>query len=352
MAGHQLLIGKGTDALGSDLSIHGSVAIDYELITTKEVTLADHSYVMVDTGLAAGNVTVRLPAAELHPRRIYSIKKVSDDHSVNLLPPPSDKIEGESGMVIPQGERGGVTVLSDGLSRWHVLSQLGKLEVLGREAYVVHHITSVTPELVAWFRCEEKEGADVYGIIAEERGLSIDGADHITGATGVLGGGIDFDGTVALVNDREPHIDFSGNLTVMASIKPGGTGRRPIFALINWGAGSHCLSLSSSHHLSHRYKRGAVQHDETLVTPEKAEVGHWTNVAITISGEVVQFYHDGVMIHDYEMDEAVPPFDSQALYVGRDNGTKRFVGTMDEVMFFDEALDPAEIKSLRELMQP
>lgn len=70
MAGHHLIIGKGTDAFGSDLSIHGSVAIDYQLIITKEVTLTDHSYVMVDTALAAGNVTVRLPAAELHPRRI------------------------------------------------------------------------------------------------------------------------------------------------------------------------------------------------------------------------------------------------------------------------------------------
>jgi hypothetical protein len=268
------------------------------------------------------------------------------------LSQPSDEIEGESGLAIPQGERGGVTVLSDGLSSWHVLSKIGKYEYLNREAYVVHHITSVAPGLRAWFRCEEKEGTGVYDIIAEERGLSTDGADEIIGVSGVLGGGIDFDGTVALVNDREPKIDISGNLTVMASIKPRGTGRRPIFALINWGKGSHYLSLSSSHHLSHRCKRGPVQHDETLVTPEKAEVGLWTNVAITISGEVVKFYHDGVMIHDYEMDEAVPPFDSQAIYVGRDNGTKRFVGTMDEVMFFDEALEPEEIKSLRELMLP
>ena len=84
---------------------------------------------------------------------------------------------------------------------------------------------------------------------------------------------------------------------------------------------------------------------------DKANVGEWTNVAMTICEKDVRFYHDGEMIYNYKMRDLVPPFDSQALYLGRDNGIKRYVGLMDEVMLFDETLSSHEIKEISDLMQ-
>ena len=58
MAGHHILVGHAVDSMGSDLTIDGSVALAYQLVTSKHTTLGGNSYVMVDTGAVAGNVNI------------------------------------------------------------------------------------------------------------------------------------------------------------------------------------------------------------------------------------------------------------------------------------------------------
>ncbi len=91
-----------------------------------------------------------------------------------------------------------------------------------------------------------------------------------------------------------------------------------------------------------------------IVSDWVPEVNTWYHLAVTMkSGDKLLFYRDGEVIKESSYPLAIPAGASKAILIGKGNGaTENFEGIIDEVVVFDEALSPEDVKGLMGISSP
>lgn len=76
------------------------------------------------------------------------------------------------------------------------------------------------------------------------------------------------------------------------------------------------------------------------------ELTNWIHFAVTLDGNSLRFYRDGVLIDEFESGEMIKSCD-HSLWIGtKASGRKCWDGRIDELAFFDQALSTDEIQKL------
>jgi hypothetical protein len=168
---------------------------------------------------------------------------------------------------------------------------------------------------------------------------------------GYRGRGITMDGEqqYALFPDSET-MQFAGAFTIAAWLRVDHVPTNVEFILSRSFGDADELSLAlavdSTMHLRYVSQGGA-----TLVSTTELTVGEWTHVALSFDATTKRVFLDDTLAGS---EEAPLPFtwDDHHLFFGADEGASitlandHLLGVIDEIMFFDRALDANELSGL------
>jgi hypothetical protein len=174
---------------------------------------------------------------------------------------------------------------------------------------------------------------------------------QVFGHAGYIANGFWLDGAsqYGLVQQRPSKLDFANAFTFTAWVH---VDRIPTdFAVIvsrSFGTGSDsslALLVDSSMHLRYDSQGGG-----SVTSAHALPLATWTHVALTYDGTVKRVFINGTL-DATETAPAPVTWDDHAIMFGADEETSvsdvghRMTGTLDEVMFFDRALDASELVS-------
>ena len=122
-----LVVGGSTGS--SNLHVNGSFGLSVQS-TSSNLTLAEHSLVLVNSNAPATTVEVVLPQASTMTGRVYTVKKTASSGNVLLRSDgstsSSNLIDSSGHVLLTEGSYGAISILSDG-SRWCATSSLNAL---------------------------------------------------------------------------------------------------------------------------------------------------------------------------------------------------------------------------------
>jgi hypothetical protein len=172
---------------------------------------------------------------------------------------------------------------------------------------------------------------------------------------GQLGGALETNGVGYALVARSPSIDsIVGQVTVAAWIYLEGTivdFATAASRQIGTGLTQHYhLSLDQTGHPSAFINRG-VPSDfyRFLNAPNPVVPMTWTHIAVTYDGAMASLYVDGAVVHSLPISGTFGPDTTPLVLGGNGNQqdvTERFPGRIDEIVLYNRALDPAEIRQL------
>lgn len=140
LVSNQLVVGGGSGI--SDLSIHGSFGLSYQLVSVNAL-LGDHSVVMVDS--SSDNIVLTLPYAGNVTGRMYQIKKISTSNFV-WVNGGGNLIDDTTPIELPEStELASVKLISDG-NQWYKINEANVSD------------TVASSNLVGWWKLDETTG--------------------------------------------------------------------------------------------------------------------------------------------------------------------------------------------------
>ncbi len=203
------------------------------------------------------------------------------------------------------------------------------------------------PSLVGWWKLDETSG-----LTAADSSLF--GNDGILTSgewtNGVVGGALEFDGTVGYVSvPSSSSLQLTNALTIAGWIKANswdsGNDVDPIARKGEGNPNNYQLAVVDGR--ATFYLDGGEADDDGFVGNTPLNTDQWYHIAATWDGVAVRIYVDGVVDND-PSDSRVDAIgtDTRPFYLGGRSGADLFEGTLDDVRLYNRALSEAEIKSL------
>ena len=201
---------------------------------------------------------------------------------------------------------------------------------------------------VGWWKLDDGGGSSA----ADSSGTGNNGTlvNNPAWISGVLGGGMNFNGTNQRVSIADNNsLDVSNQITIAAWIKPGKKDTQyPIKKARGDSINGYELSLSSSGKIFVRFNQAASGNTYRLdsSTSYPTDGNTWMHVAATYDGATIKLYVNGVL--DASMNTAVTiATNTIPLSLGSDDqNSAPFQGGLDDVRIYGRALSAAEIQSL------
>jgi len=187
--------------------------------------------------------------------------------------------------------------------------------------------------LVASYDFNEGTGSSLTDRSGNSHAGTVIGA---TWTTGKFGGALSFDGVNDYVNiPDDTQLDITGDITLMAWVNTPGGGFDNIIVKGVLGS-AYALFLNS---LGLEYNLGTYSGS----TGESIPADTWTHVALTYDGSNIRIYRNSAEV------VTVPSFGSLGtnagdLQIGAAQGTSPFIGKIDDVRIYNQALSQAEIQ--------
>jgi hypothetical protein len=176
-----------------------------------------------------------------------------------------------------------------------------------------------------------------------------------TWTTGVIGGGLSFDGISdhVLIPDA-PSLDLTDAMTVAAWIRPNQQATQYLVKKASSDTvDGYELSLSTSGTVFVRFNRASASaagdgntYRIDSTTPYPTD-GNWMHVAATYDGAYMRLYINGVLEETLAASVSITTNALQLSIGAEDNGSGFFDGALDEVHLFNYALDETEILALK-----
>ncbi len=210
--------------------------------------------------------------------------------------------------------------------------------------------------VIGYWTFDESSGTTVY----DSSGNGNDGllhnqtfaSDSVSPAK--LADGLDFDGTTGFVSiNHDPTLQPTGALSITAWIKGDA-----------WTSGSEVNTiLRKGNSDPHNYQLAIADGKLTLSLDNSdgsgiqgdtvLDTGRWYHVAATWDGSTVKLYVDGVLDNSPGDTHSGPiATDERKVRIGGASTTDFFDGTIDDVRFYNYALDATEAKSVKGIGQP
>jgi len=174
-------------------------------------------------------------------------------------------------------------------------------------------------------------------------------------SNGIVSGALSFDGSGDLVDVGVIDVTGGEGLTLSMFINPGGdTGDlRLISKAVGVGEQDHFWMISTYDGTRLRFRLRADEVTSTLITTRSVlEVGKWYHVTCTFDGREMRIYGNGILVACMPKEGVVSTDPVAQAAIGNQPagaGDQSFVGLIDEVMVFNRALGPQEIKRLTTL---
>ena len=177
------------------------------------------------------------------------------------------------------------------------------------------------------------------------------GASTPTWISGVLGGGLHFDGLAARVDAPDAaSLDLTGPFSIAAWIRPDVAGTQYLVKkAVHGSIDGFELSLSSDGYVFLRVNQSSSGNALRLesTSPHPADGVTWMHVFASFDGDRFFLYLNG----EYEGTLAAPGLsiganDEPLSFGGQPNGAGLYRGALDEVYLFDHALDETELHAL------
>ncbi len=204
--------------------------------------------------------------------------------------------------------------------------------------------------LVGHWKLDETTGT----VAADSSGNGLNGTVQggATWAAGKIGGALRTDGTddyVELGNPAALDLSGAGQATIAAWINVAVTkNHNAIFTKGEWRA-AYSLSIKGDTAPPNRLWTG---NDTSVFSADPVPLNEWTHVAVTIRGDLTNFYINGKLNGPADQDRGEPIDNSvRTAAIGREdrNGTTPrwyFNGLLDDVRVYNEALPEEQIQAL------
>ncbi len=204
------------------------------------------------------------------------------------------------------------------------------------------------PELIAYWKFDEKTGITAYDSSGYGNHGTIQGATWVTGK---FGGALSFDGKDDYLKvPSNPSLDTKNEITLEAWINPEKGNPYPI---LEYNDGTHAgVHLWQWRRWSDLYANLVNTRGYCLLeAPEVISTG-WQHIAVTYDGIYGKLYHNGELVATTKI-QWLSLQTTYDFYIGlRPNENRYFKGLIDEVRIYNRGLSQAEIRADMKITQP
>jgi hypothetical protein len=331
----QLTIGDSSGS--SNLYINGSIGFSMQTMTSSS-NISASSIVLADS--SSGNLRCYLPSASSCEGRRYSIKKTSSLNNVYLYGGPFDDqvyLKLNSGTsALPY-----VSMLSAS-GNWHITTMSGNAQ------------ESSAANLVAWYPFNESSGTSTQDGSVNSKTGTLNNMDFSSdGSTGILDRALSFSATNDSVTADSSNVQFgSQDFSVAVWVNTASATRQFVASTYSGGGADsfYCEINSAGKPSFQLYSAGADVSGSSSIL---ARDGTWHHVTWVFNrAGNAQFYVDGILDGTVIDISAVTSIDNaNVLTIGKYQPATSitFVGSMDDLRFYNKALSQAEVRELYQL---
>lgn len=330
----------GASAMVSSLNINGSIGFSTQNISDN-VTLSGNSFVFVDN--SSGNIYLTLPQASTVAERRYCIKATGAVGTINIK--GGDDAIDNSMEVVLQASASSlpcVTLQSTG-NAWMIVDRTGQL-------------TSSSDNLIGWWKLNtstEDSSPNANSLTAMGSGFSV--AGNTTSAK--LGQGLVFDGVNDYLTVNDPadgslDIGFD-DFSFTAWIYKYSASNAAILSKYNTTSVPYIYMLSADTNDLRIHLYDGTTKISTKSVAGVINVGQWHHVATTVDrdqSDGLKLYVDGQEVSYSNQDDPSTQGDldnAYHFYIGMMfTTTFPFHGVIDDVRYFNKALQSAEIQQI------
>ncbi len=213
----------------------------------------------------------------------------------------------------------------------------------------IFSFTTINNSLVGFWKMEEGSGEKLLDHSGKNNHATIVNPSTVQWLSGKSGLALKLSGQIGSFGSvpHNPNISLTNKLTISAWIRPAGLGNRQILAKSN--PDGYELSTFESGQIEFRINRETNGSTYRLRSNQLYPTNGttWMHVAVTFDGNKSTIYINGQPDNTATYNSATIIPNVAELNIGsRKNGNNRWVGDLDEVMLFNEALTPSEIQSL------
>jgi hypothetical protein len=211
--------------------------------------------------------------------------------------------------------------------------------------------------------CESPPGAEVGTWLLDENGgttaldtsgFGNDGSfsGSPSWATGMVGSALEFDGSGDRVSiPDDPSLDLSTALTIAVWLRTDTLATQVVISKGLTSIDGYELGLRSGGLVHARFNQASSGNDYRLssIHPYPADGSAWLHVAVTYDGQEIRLYLDGVLDSSMPAPALVIADNGLPLTIGaRSDGSRGFVGAVDQIHIHNVALSAAQIQTLYE----